>query len=90
MQIKRNFEKFVVTKRRFVIRQAPVGQTVCADCGEPMLRIEPVAVLFSVTQRRIFQIIETGATHFIETETGALMICLSSLTAILDGEAQEK
>ena len=33
-----------------------------------------------------FQIIETEAAHFTETETGAVMICMTSLAEVLDGE----
>ena len=88
MEIKRNFEKLVVTKRRFVIHQSPsVKQTTCAECGEPMLTISQAAILFSIKQSRIFQIVETGAAHFTEAEAGALMICLNSLSAVLDCES---
>lgn len=88
MEIKRNFEKLVVTKRRFIIRQVPsVKQTTCAKCGAPVLAIAQAAVLFGIKQRRIFQIIETGAAHFTEAEAGALMICLNSLAAVLDCES---
>ncbi len=89
MEIKRSFEKLVVTKRRFVIRQTPsVKQTTCAECGEPLLTAEQIANLFAITQRRVFQIIETGAAHFSETNAGAAMICLKSLAVVLNGEAQ--
>lgn len=88
MEIKRNFEKLTVTKRRFVIRQTPsVKQIACAECGEPMLTIAQAAVLLGIKQSRIFQIVETGAAHFTEAEAGALMICLNSLAAVLDGES---
>ena len=88
MEIKRNFEKLTVTKRRFVIHQTPSEQTTCAECGEPMLPIAQAAVLFRLKQSRIFQIVETGAAHFTEAEGGTLMICLNSLAAVL--EADEK
>ena len=85
MEIKRKFETLVATKRRYVIRQSPlVRPTTCAECGEPMLAIEQAADLLGIKQRRIFQIIETGAAHFTEAEAGALMICLNSLAADLD------
>ena len=88
MKIERKFEVVKETKRRFVIRQFPSDkQTVCAECGEPMLRIAQTAVLFRLKQSRIFQIVETGAVHFTETEAGALMICLTSLAVILDGDS---
>lgn len=90
MEIKRNFEKLVVTKRKFVIRQTPSDkQTACAECGEPMLTIEQTAKLLRIKQRRIFQIIETGEAHFSEAEAGALMICLNSLTNILEANGSK-
>lgn len=88
MEIKRKFEMTVATNRRYVIRQsASGGKTVCAKCGEPMLAIAQAAVLLGITQRNLFQIIEAGAAHFTEAEAGALLICLSSLAAVLDGES---
>ena len=91
MEIKRNFEKLTVTKRRFVIRQTPSGkQTACAECGEPTLKIGQAAKLLGIKQRQIFQIIETGAAHFTETEAGALMICLNSLAVVLDCDSEKK
>jgi hypothetical protein len=64
-----------------------VKQTVCAKCGEPMLAIAQAAILFGIKQSRIFQIVETGSAHFTEAEMGALMICLNSLSAVLDCES---
>ncbi|HRH43514.1 MAG TPA: hypothetical protein PKY82_17925 [Pyrinomonadaceae bacterium] len=91
MEIKRNFEKLTVTKRRFIIRQTPSAeQMICAECGEAMLPIAQAAVLFRLKQSRIFQIIETGAAHFSEAEAGALMICLNSLAAVLDCDFEKK
>lgn len=87
MEIKRSYEELSVTKRRFVIRQMPsVTQTPCAECGEPMLAIAQAAVLMGIKQSRIFQITETEAIHFTEIEAGAVMICITSLAEILDGE----
>ena len=84
MKIERKFEMVTETKRRFVIRQTPsVKQTFCAECGSPVLTIAQTAVLFGIKQRRIFQIVETGTTHFMEIETGVLMICLQSLDRFL-------
>ena len=85
MEIKRNFEGLVVTKRRFVIRQTPsVKQIACAECGEPMLAIAQAAVLLGIKQSRIFQIVETGEAHSAEAEAGSLMICLPSLAIALE------
>jgi len=88
MKIKRKIEMSVSTNEIFIIRKLSTHrQTACAKCGKPMLTAEQTAKMFDISQRRIFRIIETGAAHFIETETGALMICLSSLAAVLDCES---
>ena len=85
MEIKRNFEKLTVTKRRYVISQTPsVKEITCAKCGSPVLTIAQAAVLLGIKQSRIFQIIEREAAHFAEAEAGALLICLTSLSAVLD------
>jgi len=91
MEIKRKFEMLVATNRRYTIRQSPsVRQTACAECGEPMLMSEQAAGFFGITQRRIFQFIETEAAHFAETEAGAVMICIKSLAEVLGGGQTEK
>lgn len=90
MEIKRKFEMLVATNRRYIIRQSASGrQIACAECGEPMLPTEQAAKIFSITQRRIFQIIESEAVHFTEDETGAAMICLTSLAEVLGGGKTE-
>lgn len=87
MKIKRKFEMLVATNRRYIVRQsASVKQMPCAECDEPMLSVEQAAAFFGIKQRNIFQIIETEAAHFSETKTGAVMICLPALAAVLDGE----
>jgi len=86
MEIKRKFEMSIATNRRYIIHQPASGrQIACAECGEPMLTTEQAASIFGITQRRIFQIIETEAAHFAEIEAGAVMICLTSLAEVLDG-----
>ncbi len=89
MEIKRKFEMLVETNRRYVIRQSPSGAPkACAECGAPVLAAEQAAGFFGIRQRRVFQIVETEAIHFTETEAGAAMICLKSLATFL--EANER
>jgi hypothetical protein len=88
MELKRTTEIFVETKRRFVVERAETAeQFFCADCAEPMLAAEETAGLFGVSRRRVYQLIETGTAHFAETETGVVMLCLSSLAARLGSGA---
>lgn len=90
MEIKRKFEMLAATKRSFVIRQSPpCEQILCTECGEVMLTAEQTSRLLGIEQRRIFRIIEKAEAHFTETETGAVMICLTSLAAVLDEQKAE-
>ena len=85
MEIKRTTEISVEKTRRFVIRQPETDPAIaCPACGEPMLTAEASAVLFGVKCRRIYRIVETGAAHFHETETGAMFVCPSSLDAAIE------
>ena len=91
MEIKQKIEMSVATKRRFIIRRARSNEEIfCRECGGATLTAEQCAAFFGTNQRVIFQIIETGATHFAETETGAVMICLSSLAAVLEANDGRK
>ena len=84
MEIKRKINRSVVTNRRFIIRQSKdVNQVFCKICEETMLKAEQTAELLDIKQRLIFQIIEQENVHFIETETNSVMVCLSSLRAVL-------
>lgn len=91
MEIKRKFNISVVTNRRYIIRQQMTGQTkFCSECGDPMLTTGQASGFFGIKQRRIFQIIEADAAHFKETGADPVMICLSSLAAVLDSKSPEK
>lgn len=80
MELKRTIEIFVETNRRFVIRQPEAAEQIaCPNCAEPMLAAEQTATVFGISQRRLFQLVETGAAHYAETETGILLICPNSL-----------
>lgn len=80
MEIKRSVEISVEKTRRFVIRQPETDKTIlCPACNETMLTAEAAAILFQIKCRRIYQLVELGAAHFNETETGAMFVCPPSL-----------
>ena len=83
MEIKRELEVTVVSNRRYVIRRsrADIAEASCAECGEPMVAVDEAATLLGVNQRRVFQIIESGAVHFTETDDGTAMICIASMAS---------
>lgn len=91
MEIKRTTEIIVETERRVIVRQQPAQteQVFCPNCGASMLSAEQVAVVFGVSQRRIFQLIETGAADFFETENGVMLICPSSLAETMEIDAKQ-
>jgi hypothetical protein len=80
MEIKRTTQIVVETERRYVVRQqAHTEPVICSSCNEVMLSAEQAAVVFDLSTRTVYQLVEKGTTHFVETETGALFVCLRSL-----------
>lgn len=91
MEIKHRLDMIIATNRRFVIRRSKSAEpNFCAECGGATLTAEQTAAFFGINQRVIFQFIENGAAHFAEIQTGAVIICLPALAAILDGENEIK
>lgn len=85
MEIKRKVKMVINTDRQFIIRYSQdVEQIECEECDSKMLTAEQLAALFDIKQREIFQFIEKGAVHFIETETNSVTVCLSSLAKLLE------
>lgn len=90
MEIKRKIELFSATNRRFVVRRhSPEQSVVCTSCGDAMLTAEQLAKMFRISQRNIFQFVEAGSVHFTEMPGGELMICVLSLTAVLDKKSEK-
>jgi len=86
MEIKRRTEILIETQRQIVVHDSDSsGRFTCPQCGETMLAAEHAAVVFGISRRAAYQFIERENAHFVEIETGAVMLCLPSLTAILDG-----
>ena len=84
MEFKRTTEIIVATSRRVVIRQPETAeQYLCPRCDEAMLAAEQIAVAFGLSRRAVYQIVESGAAHFAETETGILLVCPNSLAETL-------
>jgi hypothetical protein len=85
---KRRTEITVETHEVTVIREAAKPSLAwCAGCeGEArMISPEEAAAVALTSTRRIYQQVEAGALHFIETQAGALLICFDSLAAHLSG-----
>ena len=58
----------------------------CASCGANvlMLTVEEAARIFETTQLNIFRMVENNLVHFIETQTGLLLICKKSLQGLIE------
>ena len=85
MKLKRTTEILVETERRYVVHQPDhIEQVICSTCNESMITAEQAAVLFDLRHRAVYQLVENGTAHFVETETGVLFVCPKSLVC---GEA---
>ena len=51
-------------------------------CMSEMATPQVASVIGNVTEREIYQLVETGEVHFVETDR--VLICLNSLPAIQD------
>jgi hypothetical protein len=89
MEIKRTMEILVETRRRFIFISPDDAARFCPVCGELMLTAEQAARFFQINCRDVYRLIETEAAHFVETETGAVMICLAWLENALQRGAKE-
>ena len=90
MEIKRSVEISVEKTCRFVIRQPETDAMIlCPTCGELMLTAEVCALIFQINCRRVYQLVEAGAAHFVEIETGAMFVCPSSLDAEIGEDYNE-
>ena len=92
MEIKRTAEILIETHRRFIIfsLDEAAEQKFCPECREAMLTAEQAARFFQINARRVYKLIETGAAHFVETETGAALICLASLENALQPDGAKE
>ncbi|MGB2753163.1 MAG: hypothetical protein WBC19_13995 [Pyrinomonadaceae bacterium] len=92
MEIKRKVEIFTATNRRFVVRRnKPAQDIACVSCGTTMVTAEQAAEIFGISQRSVFQFVETGTVHFTElAEGGAALICLASFADVFGGPVQPR
>lgn len=53
----------------------------CPQCKSevPMVTAEEAAALVEITVRKLYRWVEKGSLHFIETPSGQVWICLTSL-----------
>ena len=83
MEIKRTTEIYTETNRRFVVHiPGSAERTNCPDCETPpslMITAEHAAALFGINRRAIYRLVEAGCIHFMECESGVLLVCPDSV-----------
>ena len=84
MEIIRNTDILIETKRRFIISQPETGERFfCPLCPAEMITAEASAVLFALSRRAVYRMIEDEKVHFSEIENGLILICPESFAEIL-------
>lgn len=68
--------------------QLAVSCTVCGRDAQ-MLAPDAAAVIAGVSIRTIYQMLEAGEIHFVESKYGRLLICLDSLSQKEEVENEE-
>ena len=65
-------------------RRGNFPKSNCAECGEQatMLTLDEATTVFGISTRKLFQFVEEGKLHFMETIKGTLLVCSESLSAI--------
>ena len=81
-------EKIVITVETFQRKTVRVRQKLkivrCEKCAAETVMLAPneAAVVLQTTARDIFRRIESGEIHFLESETGVLLVCRNSVAAL--------
>ena len=77
-------EIYIETHERIVFRQTTAHEieTVCAACQAETVFLAPerAAFFYGLSAREIYRRIESGTIHFLETATGATLVCAASLS----------
>ena len=81
MKTSKKTEIVVERDQIIVVRKQPGPMQACGSCGagSPMLAVDEAASIAGVSARAIYRQIEEGRLHFLETDTGGLLICLTSV-----------
>ena len=86
-------EIYIETRERIVFRKTSAEEieTVCPACNSVSIFIQPerAALLFNLTTREVYSRIERDAVHFLETDSGATLVCAASLSSINSGDLKQ-
>jgi len=91
MEIIRKTEIIVETNRRFTVEQTEFTEKIlCRECAALMLKAEHITILFGISCRAVYRLIEEAAVDFTETENGASFVCPNSLADYFDEQEKNK
>lgn len=86
----RQTEKTVITietfQRTVVHLRRKEKIALCEQCAAETVMLAPneAAAYLQTTAREIFRLTEAGEIHYLETETGALLVCRDSLSGLVE------
>ena len=86
----RRKEKTVITvetfQRTVIYSQRKAKIAWCEQCAAEtvMFASNEAAVYLQTTAREIFRLTEAGEIHYLETETGALLVCHDSFSGLVE------
>jgi hypothetical protein len=87
-----NSKKYLITNETheiFILRRGKnTYSEFCAKCGKivAMLNLDAATIETGIRTREVFNLLESGETHSIETSNGQLLICKDSLLRIHKNE----
>lgn len=81
MKRRKRIEITVETSLLVIRRGSKQALVWCIECSAPVQLITPeeAAVLAGVSTRTVYRRVEREQLHFVETDSGRLLICLNSL-----------
>ena len=88
----RRTEKTVITFETFQRRTTHLRRRAkiawCERCTAKTVMLAPdeAAAHLQITAREIFRLTETGEIHFLETTSGALLVCRDSCQSAVSGQ----
>ncbi len=81
-----NTKKYLITTEKhevYVVRQSNLAiQEFCTDCGKvvEMLSLDAATTQMKIRTREVLRLIELGKLHSIETISGHLFVCKTSIS----------
>ena len=81
MKKERRTEIKLISERTISINSNRAMNALCEHCGREVEMFTPgqAALISGLSSREVYQRVESGDVHFVETVEGLLLVCLDSL-----------